>query len=341
MSLLDNHCQVHFKLRSWTASLVLAFIAIGLAFGTHLAPAADVGDMPRIGYITMHPAPVHMLFAAEFRNGLRAGGYLEGQNVTIEWRFAEYDSAALARFISELIRVRVNVLVADGTQAALAAKHATRTIPIVALSGDILGTGLVDDLARPGGNVTGLTLMSEGFTGKRLSLLKEIAPRTRKVAVLFNPENAISRFQLKEAETSAPGLGLQIHPVSVRRGDDLERVFPSLPKHADAVLVTDDLLLEELRTRIGELAIPGHLPSICGYRVPKDDTCLIWYGPDILAMVRREASYVIRILDGTKPGDIPVEQPTKFRLIINARTANALGIVIPQSLAISADDVIR
>lgn len=341
MSLPDSHWKRCFKVGAWVASQVLAFIAIALALGTHSVPPADASDTPRIGYLTMHSAAVHAPFAAEFRNSLRAGGYIEGQNVTIEWRFAANEPTALPGLISELIRVPVDVLVADGTQVALAAKRATRTIPIVAMGGDLVGMGLVVDLAHPGGNVTGLTLMSTGFTGKRLSLLKEIAPRTRRVAVLFNPDNPIARFQLKEAQTSAPGLGLQVHPVSIRRGDDIERTFPSLAEHADAVFVTDDLLLEAFHTRIGELAIQKRLPSICGYRLPEDESCLMWYGPDFLAMFRRAASYVVRILGGTKPGDIPAEQPTKFALIINARTASALGIVIPQSLAMAADEIVR
>ncbi len=255
MSLLDSHWKKRFKLGSWVASQVLALIAIASPLGTHWVPLAQASDIPRIGYLTMHSAAFHAPFAAEFRNGLRAGGYIEGQNVIIEWRFAAQDPTALPGLISELIRLRVDVLYADGTQVALAAKRATRAIPIVAISSDLVGMGLVANLAHPGGNVTGLTLMTPGFTGKRLSLLKEIAPRTRRVAVLFNPDNPIVRFQLKEAQTSAPGLGLQVHPVSVRKADDIERVFPSLAEHADAVLVTDDLLLEEFRTRIGELAI--------------------------------------------------------------------------------------
>ena len=341
MSLLDSHWKKRFKVGSWVACQVLAFIAIALTHGTHLLPSAAASEPPRIGYLTMHPAAVHTPFAAEFRNSLRAGGYIEGQNVTIEWRFAANDPAALPGLISELIRLRVDVLVADGTQVALAAKRATRTIPIVAMSSDLVGMGLVDNLAHPGGNVTGLTLMSEGFTGKRLSLLKEIASRTRRVAVLFNPDNPVARSQVKEAQTLAPGLGLQVHPVSIRRADDIERVFLSLAEHADAVLVTSDLLLEEFRTRIGKLAIQNRLPSICPSRMPEDATCLMWYGPDFLAMFRSAARYVVRILGGTKPDDIPAEQPTKFTLIINARTANTLGIVIPQSLVIAADDVIR
>jgi len=275
MSLLDSHWKIRFRVGSRVACRVLAFIAIASALGTHSVSSAEASDTPRIGYLTMHPAAVHAPFAAEFRNSLRAGGYIEGQNVTIEWRFAANDPAAVPRLISELLRLRVDVLVADGTQVALAAKRATREIPIVAMSSDLVGMGLVADLAHPGGNVTGLTLMSQGFTGKRLSLLKEIAPSTRRVAVLFNPDNPVARSQLQEAQTLAPGLGLQVHPVSTRRADDIERVFPFLAEHADAVLVTSDLLLEEFRTRIGELAIQNRLPSICPSRLPEDATCLM------------------------------------------------------------------
>lgn len=324
-----------------TTYQALGLVAVSLVLVSQLLAPAAAGEMPRVGYLTMHPAAAHAPFAAEFRKSLSAAGYTEGQNVAIEWRYAANDAAALSKLLAELIRSPVDVLVTDGTQASLAAKNATQTIPIVANSSDLVGMGIVDNLAHPGGNITGLTFMSEGFTGKRLSLLKEIAPRTRRVAVLFNPDNPVTRFQLKEAEKLAPSLGLQVHPVSIRRAVDIERVFPSLTRQADAILLADDLLLEEFRTRIGELAIQHRLPSMCGYRVPKDDTCLMWYGPEILTIFTRQASYVARILRGAKPGDIPVEQPTKFVLILNGKTASALGIVIPQSLTIAADDVIR
>jgi putative ABC transport system substrate-binding protein len=244
--------------------------------------------------------------------------------------------------VTELIAKKVELVVADGTQAVLAAKGVTSTVPIVAATSvDLVGVGAVASLAKPGGNITGLQFIADALAGKRLALLKEIAPRIRRVGVLVNPGNPGTLLQLKEAQAAAAGLALDVHSAAIRGPDDVDHAILSIVGRVDAILVTDDLLLDQHRARIGTLAVRNRLPSICGYRVPDDKLCLVWYGPDIMDLFRRAGTYVARILGGTSPADLPVEQPTKFTLIINARTASTLGIVVPQSLLTTADDIVR
>ena len=334
---LRKLCWSRFRVGTW---LLAGLLGLAVALGPSSSIGGDV--VHRIGYLTLDPALIHGPFMEAFRSGLREAGYIEGRNIDIEWRFAGYEQTLLPVLVSELIRLKVEVLVTDGTQPSLAAKHATRMIPIVvATSGDTVAVGLVESLAHPGGNVTGLTLMSPGLMGKRLALLKEIAPRIRRVAMLLNPENASSQFQLKDAQAAASDLAVQLHPIPIRRLADVDRAEEYLVGRADALLIADDPLLDSLRDRVGAFAIQNRLPSICGYRVPADQSCLMWYGPDLLSLFRGVAGYVGRILSGAKPGDLPVEQPTKFRFAINARTANAIALVVPPSMLIAADEVIR
>jgi putative ABC transport system substrate-binding protein len=324
----------------WHSALAAILVICVLAAGLPLH--ADQPAGPRqIGYLSLEGAATHAPYAAAFRQGLRESGYIEGQSIAIEWRYSGNDPSRLAGLVAELIRLRVDVLVADGTQAALAAKRATGTIPIVVIgASDLVGAGLVASLARPGGNVTGLALMSPDLVGKRLQLLKEVAPRTRRVAVLINPDNPACELQLKAAREAAPALGLELFPVAVRQVQDIDHAFSALGRRVDAVLVTDDVLLDSNRPRIGKAAAGSRLVSICGYPVP-GDTCLMWYGPDLVALFPRAAGLVDRILKGAKPADLPVEQPTTFRLSINLKTAKALGLTVPQSILLRADEVIR
>jgi putative ABC transport system substrate-binding protein len=320
------------------ATRVLAFVALLLILGM---PSGQARDVRRIGYVTLDSAAVHAPFAEAFRLALAESGLDEGQTISIEWRYAAYDPRALPGLVAELLGLRIELLVADGTQAAIAAKRATRTTPIVAASGDLVRAGLVASLARPGANVTGLTVMSTVLVGKRLELLKEMAPSIRRVAVLVNPENPSCEFQHKDALSAASRLGLQLQRVSIRRPEDIESILSSASRRVDALLITDDYVLDGFRTRIGAFALRHRLPWICGYPMPEDRTCLMLYGPDLRNMYHRAASYVAQILDGRQPADFPVEQPTKFVLSINSKTATALGIVIPQSLLIAADEVVR
>lgn len=315
---------------------------IWATFGLHSSSAVAADVMRRIGYVTLDSAAAHGPYADALREGLGKAGLTEGKNLSIEWRYAEYNSPALPRLVSELVARKVEVIVADGTQAVLAAKGVTSTVPIVAATSvDLVGVGAVASLAKPGGNVTGLTFIADALAGKRLAILKEIAPRIQRVGVLVNPGNPGTLLQLKGAQAAAPGLGLEVRSASIRGPDDVDHAFLSLVGRVDALLATDDLLLDSLRARIGSLAVRNHLPSVCGYRVPEEDLCLVWYGPDIMDLFRRAPTFVARILGGTSPAVLPVEQPTTFTLIINARTASALGIVVPQSLLTTADEIVR
>jgi putative ABC transport system substrate-binding protein len=244
--------------------------------------------------------------------------------------------------VSELLAVNPDLLVADATQAALATQRATHTIPIVVpTSGDLVRVGLVKSLAHPGGNLTGLTLMSPGLIGKRLAVLKEMAPHVRTVGILLTPDNPAAEPQLREAQAAATQLELKLQSIPIRQPNDIDRVLSSYARRIDAVFVTDDPIMDDFRTSIGAVAIKNHLPCVCSYRMPEDRSCLMWYGPDLLGMYKRAASYVAKILNGTKPADLPVEQPAKLTLVINAKTASDIGLPIPQSLLLSADEVIR
>ena len=318
-------------------SLVICILAMALPLH-----AAEPVGVPRIGYVTLESAAAHAPFATAFRQGLRERGYIDGQNILIEWRYAPDSPAQLPGLMDELIRLRVDVLVADGTQVALAAKRATSTIPIVVpLSSDLVAAGLAASLARPGGNITGFQHMSPDLVSKRLSLLKEVAPRTRRVAVLWNPDNPASELQLKVAKAVAPDLGLELYPVSVRQVQEIDLAFPPLVGRVDSVLITDDVLLDTHRTRITMAAIQSRLVSICGYPLPGGTGCLISYGPDLVALFPRAARIVDLILKGAKPTDLPIEQPTTFRLSVDLKAAKALGRTIPQSLLDRADEVIK
>ena len=325
----------------WHSGLAAVLVVCALAAVFQLHAAQPVAAR-RIGYLTPEPAASHAPFAAAFLNGLREHGYIEGQNIAIEWRYAGNDPAQLPALAAELVRLRVDVLVVDGTPAALAAKRATNTISIVVTaSSDPVAAGLVASLARPGGNVTGFTHMSPDLVGKRLALLKEVAPRTRRVAVLWNPDNPASELQLRAAKAAAPALGLELYPVPVRQVHEIDHAFSPLSGRIDSVLVTDDVLLDTYRTRIGKAAARSRLVSICSYPIPGDVGCLMSYGTDLVALFRRAARLVDLILKGAKPADLPVEQPTTFQLIISLKAAKAIGRTIPQSVLVRADEVIK
>jgi len=270
MRLLDNEWKGRAAISVRASARAMVVVAVALTFGVPSVSVAQPKEVRRIGYLALDSAELHAPYAAAFRNGLRENGYIEGQNVAIVWRFAGYNPATLTDLASELVSLKVETIVADGTQAALAAKRATRAIPIVVpTSGDLVGAGLVASLARPGGNLTGLTLMSPGLIGKRLALLKEMAPRVQRVAMLVNPDNPSCALQLQEAQTAAPSIGLGVHATSIRQGDDIDRVIPPLIGRADAILLCDDVLMDAHRTQIGTLAIRNRLPSICGTRYLK------------------------------------------------------------------------
>jgi putative ABC transport system substrate-binding protein len=277
------------------------------------------------------------------RQGLRDLGYVEGQSITLEVRWAEGRSERLPELVAELVRLKVDVLVVASTPGALAAKNATRTTPIVFLGvGDPVGSGLVASLARPGSNLTGLSLLNPEVSGKRLELLKESLPSLSRVAVLTNPGNPIHAVYWKETHAAARTLGLRLQPVKVRAPDDFDEAFRAAASgRADALLAFDDPLTVGHRARLVTLAAKYRLPTMYGFREFPDARRLLSYGPNLLDQYRRTATYVDRILKGARPADLPVEQPTKFELVINRRTAQALGLAIPPSVLARADQVIE
>jgi putative ABC transport system substrate-binding protein len=304
--------------------------------------AAQPGTVPRIGYVTLESEAAHVPFATAFRDGLRDHGYIEGRSILIEWRYAPDAPAQLPGLMEELVRLRVDAIVTDGTQPALAARRATATIPIIVpSSADLVGAGLAASLARPGGNVTGAQHMSPELASKRLALLKEVAPRTRRVGVLWNPDNPASKLQLDAVKVVAPDLGLDPYPIPVRQVQDIDRAFPPLVGQVDAVLVTDDPLLDTHRTRITAAAARSKVLTICGYPLPGGSGCVISYGTDLVAMFTRAGRLVDLILKGAKPADVPIEQPTTFQLLVDVKAARAIGRKIPKSVLDRADKVAK
>ena len=250
----------------------------------------------------------------------------------------------MADLVAELMSLKVDVLVTDSNRADLAAKRATSTIPIVlALASDPVGTGLVESLARPGGNITGMTLMAPELSAKRLELLKDMVPTAAQIAVLLNPDNPHAQLHWRDLAVAAPKLHVQLQAVEVRRATDLERAFATVAGwQADALLVIEDpTLLPAHQTAIVDFATRHRLPTMTGYRSLVDAGGLMSYGASFPDMFRRAATFVVKILRGAKPSDLPVEQPTKFELVINLKTAKALGITIPPHLLVLADEVLQ
>ncbi len=282
-------------------------------------------------------------FHHAFRLGLRDLGWVEGKNLSIEYRYAEGKSDRLPDLTTDLVRLKVEVIVTSGTTGTLAAQKATKAIPIVmAAAGDPVAYGLGETLARPGGNVTGVSQMASELAGKRLELLKEIVPKLSRVAVLWDPQVASSALNWKELQLPAQQLGLQLLSLEVRSPDDLDKAFEAATRaRAGALVITGDTLFNANLKRIAGLAAKIRLPSIFQISEFADAGGLVSYGPDRADMYRRAATYVDKILKGAKPGDLPVEQPTKFELVINLKTAKAIGITIPRTVLFRADRVIE
>ena len=279
-----------------------------------------------------------------FRQGLHEFGYVEGRNLVIESRYAEGRVERFFDLAAELVRLKVDIIVASGP-AIRAAQHATRTIPIVMLgSADPVAAGFVVSLARPGGNITGLSLQSEGLPGKRLEILKEIVPQDARIAVLVNAALPGYGAVMHNLRRAAQALGLHLHVVEIRRADELDTAFATMAQErADALLVVEDgvLLSSSLAGRIADLAAKGRLPAMYGVKFYVEAGGLMSYGASFPDIWRHAATYVDKILKGTKPTDLPVEQPTKFELVLNLKTAKALGITFPPTLLIQADEVFQ
>jgi putative ABC transport system substrate-binding protein len=276
---------------------------------------------------------------------MRALGYVEGQHLVLEYRGAAGQYERFPALAAELVRLPVDVLLVPNTPAALAAKHATTTIPIVMVGiSDPVGSGLVASLARPGGNITGLSVMRPELVGKHLEILREVLPTISRVAVLWNPANPVVALNVRATEVAAQALGVQLYLQEARGPDAFDRAFAAMTRaHAGALLVLGDPVFVQHRRRLAELAATSRLPTMYQIqcRAFVEAGGLLCYGPSLLDQWRRAATYVDKILKGAKPADLPVEQPTRFELVINLRTAQVLGITIPPTLLMLADEVIR
>jgi len=314
-------------------------LAVGLLGAPLAAEAQQQTKVPRIGFLRAGPPPRD--FVEGFGQGLRELGYVEGQNITIEYRFTDGTTTQLANLAAELLQRNVDVVLASGTEAVLAAKTLTRTVPIV-LAGvnDPVDSGLVSTLSRPGGNITGVSLMSVDLVAKRVQLLKELVPRLSRLAVLAHPAHPSYAAQVRAAEAGAKALGVQLAIIDVHGPNDFEAAFKAA-RNAQGLIHLDDVLFTSHQALLVELALRNGLPAIYGFRGWVAIGGLISYGPNYTEVYRRAAAFVDMILKGAKPGDLPVEQPTKFELVINLKTAKALGLTIPQSVLLRADRIIE
>jgi len=321
-----------------------------LTFGFLVAPLAAEAQPPtkvyRLGWLRPDsPAPSEPYPPQEaFRRRLREFGYVEGQNLVIESRYAEGREERLPELAAELVRLKVDVIVGPGTAAIVAAQHATRAIPIVMTgANDPAGQGLVASLAHPGGNTTGLSNLGVELPGKRLELLKEAVPQITRIAVLGNPADPAYAPALHTATVAAQALGLHLHGVDLRSAEELDTAFAAMTRAGvDALLVLGEpQLTDRLRGRIVDLAAQSRLPAMYDWRMYVDAGGLMSYGASLIDKYQRAAVYVDKILKGAKPADLPVEQPSKFELILNLKTAKVLGITMPPSLLLQADEVIQ
>jgi putative tryptophan/tyrosine transport system substrate-binding protein len=320
----------------------LAICALLFALGFP-AEAQQPKKVPRVGYLAAVSASADAPRLEAFRQGLRELGYIEGQNIIIEYRHEGGGFERLPKFAAELVGLKIDVLVAVTTNAALAAKKATTTIPIVFMGvTDPVTAGLVESLPRPGGNRTGITNMAAILTGKRLELLKETIPKITRIAVLWDPQAPGSAPQWEESQLPARELGLQLHSMEVSAVEKYEGAFKEAVKaRSVAIWVTLNPLANSNQKLIADLAIKSRLPSICARADYAENGCLMAYGPGYATEGRDGARYVDKILKGARPADLPVEQPTKFELVINLRTAKQIGLTIPQSILYQADKVIK
>ena len=307
------------------------------------AGAQQAKKVPRIGLLSPFTPADAAHWHEAFRQGLRDHGWIEGKNIGIEYRYAEGKNDRLPDLVADLLRLKIDVIVASVATDALVAKKATKTIPIVmASAGDPIASGLVNSLARPGGNITGLSQIAPELAGKRLELLKEVVPKLSRVAVLWRPEGASSPLAWEESQAPARALGLQLHSMEARSTNDFDKGFEEAAKaHAGALAVLPDPLFAGNLKRIADLAAKGRLPSIFHLGEFADVGGLMTYGPDRSDMFRRAATYVDKILKGTKPADLPVEQPVKFEFIINLKAAKQIGLTVPPNVLVRADRVIK
>jgi putative ABC transport system substrate-binding protein len=334
-----------FAMQKAGLSLIL-FVTVLLAVAV-VADAQQSKKVSRLGYLSSANPTTESARAKAIRLALRELGYIEGQNIIIEYRYGEGKREKLPEAAAELVRLKVDlIVVAGGASPIRAAMNATKTVPIVMIGSGIdpVSAGYVENLARPGGNVTGVTNLGRELGGKRLELLKETIPKLTRVAFPYDPANPDSVYELKEVlPSSARTLGLTIQPWEVRGTDDFDRVFAAINKQRpDGLYVLGGgVVMRPSQKRLADFALKSRLPSVCSSRETVDAGVLMYYGADLADSYRRVAYYVDKILKGAKPADLPVEQPTKFELVINLKTAKQIGLTIPQKVLARADKVIR
>jgi putative tryptophan/tyrosine transport system substrate-binding protein len=314
----------------------------GAAAWAFAARAQQPGKLQTIGFSGLSTRSAESELVAAFTQRLRELGWVEGRTITIEYRWSEGRAERFVQIATEFVRLKVDVIVTSGTPQVLATKETTSVIPIVfTRAGDPVANGLVASLGRPGGNVTGLSTQSDDIAGKRLELLREVVPSLRRVAILANVGNPFSVMELSEAQAAARTLGLEFDALEIRRAEDIAPAFEAIKGRAGALYVCPDGLVDANKIRINTSALGARLPTMHGYREYVEAGGLMSYGANLPDLYRRSADYVDKILRGAKPGDIPVEQPTKFDFIINLTTAKALGLEIPHTLIARVNEVIE
>ncbi len=321
----------------------LPFLVLSIFWAASAHGAAAAGKVHRLGVLALAPAAFAAPYIEACRQELRALGYVEGQNLAVDFRFVAGRFELLPGLAAEIVRLQPDVIVASGDRAIQAIKEATSTIPLVMVSaGDPVRSGFVASLARPGGNVTGLSSLLPELNAKELSILKEAVPRASRVAVLWNPRSHGGVLGFKEMQAAAPSLHVTLQSLEVRTPDELEPAFAGMAREqAGALIVLTDPLTFGNRNRIIDLAVRGRIPSMFEVREFVDAGGLMSYGPSLITMFRRSAVYIDKILKGAKPADLPVERPTRFELVINLKTAKALGLTIPPAVLIRGDQVIQ
>lgn len=316
---------------------------LGGAATWSLAAHAQQRAKPRVGFMGNSTEVLEANLVGPFRERLRELGYQDGRNIAVEYRWAEGKYERFPALVAELLAAKVDVIVTAGTPAAMAVKNATTAVPVVMVAvGDPVGTGLVPSLARPGGNLTGLSSIAPDLEGKRLELLREVVPKLAHVGVFFNPANLFHTVSMRNAGKAAEALGIKLLPLKVRTSQDLDDAFTAILKEKpDALLVLADRVYLHERKRMMDFALQHRLPNVNAHKEMIEAGGLMSYGPSYENMHRRAADYVDKILKGAKPGELPIEQPTKFDLKVNFKAAKALGIVVPPTLLTRADEVIE
>jgi putative ABC transport system substrate-binding protein len=315
---------------------------VGGAVAWPVAARAQPAKLPTIGYLGGGGPVSQRAWAEAFTQRLRELGWLEGRTIAIEYRWGEGRAERYSEIAAEFVQLKVDVILAGGTEAAIAAKQATSVIPIVfPTAGDPVGSRLVASLARPGGNVTGLSNLGSNLAAKRLEIMREVVPGLGRLAVMANADYSGGVTEREEIDAAARTIGLEVISLPIRRPEDIAPAFEALKRRADALYIVGDPLVNIQRVRINTFALATRLPTMYVQREYVEAAGLMSYGPNYLDLNRRAADYVDRILRGTKPGDLPIEQPTKFELAINLKTAKALGLPVPHSVLVRADRVIE